>query len=146
MSVFVAACCCRAHWLNLELVFSGWRKVAAAAKQQQDPAADPVSAEMPAQHEALQLPDGTQELPADGASVGECDHAGEAEGCPADEDAMVHVTLADYPDSHSWRPLLQRAAVLAPQGLRRTTGLRLGRAVKDLRELEGSFIVKDSDG
>ena len=40
--------------------------------------------------------------------------------------------------------LLQRRAVLVPQGLRRLQGLRLGRAVKDLRELEGSFIVKDS--
>jgi hypothetical protein len=133
----------------LELAFSGWRKVAAAAKQQQDPAADPVSPGMSAQQEALLLLDGTstlEALPANDTLDGQCDKADEAEGCPADEDAVVHVTLADYPVSHPWRPLLQRAAVLAPQGLRRATGLRLGQVVKDLRELEGSFVVKDSDG
>jgi hypothetical protein len=139
--------CCRAHWLSLELVFSGWRKVAAGAKQ--DPAADLADTGLSAQQDPLQLLDGTstsEALPADGALDGRCDSADEAEGCPTDEEALVHVTLADYPVGHPWRPLLQRATVLAPQGLRRATGLRLGRAVKDLRELEGSFIVKDSDG
>jgi hypothetical protein len=35
--------------------------------------------------------------------------------------------------------------VLAPRGLRRLSGLHLGRALKDLRELEGNFIIKDGN-
>jgi hypothetical protein len=64
------------------------------------------------------------------------------EGCQ--QDAKVNVSLADSLVGHTWRPLLQRKAVMAPQGLARLTGLRLGRAVRDLRELEGGFILKDS--
>jgi hypothetical protein len=59
--------------------------------------------------------------------------------------ATVPVSLADYPVGHPWRALLQRRAVLAPRGLRRLSRLHLGRALKDLRELEGNFIIKDSN-
>lgn len=63
----------------------------------------------------------------------------------AEPACLVHVSLADYPVGQAWRGLQQRRAVLAPQGLRRLTGLRLGRAARDLSELEGAFMVKDSD-
>lgn len=73
----------------------------------------------------------------------------EAEDCSAEwgeeEGPRVAVSLADFPVGHPWRPLLQCTSVLAPQGLRRLSGLRLGRAVKDLRELEGGFVVKDAE-
>lgn len=142
----------RAHWLQLELVFCGWRKVAAVAKQQQQQ-----QQQGPADSAGTGL-DQQQEAPADKAmlsasssitsSAAEAGNGGcsDTEDCVTEEEEpMVHVSLADYPVVHPWRPLLQRKAVLAPQGLRRLTGLRLGRAVKDLRELEGGFVAKDHD-
>lgn len=121
--------------------------MAAAAKQQQLAANDAACTGL----------DQQQEAPADTALLNDSSSTSEAgDECSSDADSsfvvteeeepMVHVSLADYPVGHPWRPLLQRKAVLAPQGLRRLTGLRLGRAVKDLRELEGSYVAKDHDG
>jgi hypothetical protein len=84
--------------------------------------------------------DGSPELQLEGSDAEDC--AAEAE---EEEGPRVAVSLADFAVGHPWRPLLQRASVLAPQGLRRLSGLRLGRAVKDLRELEGGFVVKDPE-
>jgi hypothetical protein len=149
----------------MELAFAGWRKVTAAAKQHTQQALDSgTSTGLQKQDNAvpavpnnstgepchLQGPaaaHGSSEQPATGANadadVEVCADA-DAEDSPVAEPALP-VSLADIPVGHPWRPLLQRRAVLAPQGLRRLQGLRLGRAVKDLRELEGSFIVKDSN-
>lgn len=57
----------------------------------------------------------------------------------------VFVCLADTPSGLPWRPLAQRADVLARRGLQRISGARLAKAVRDLRELEGMYIVKDHD-
>lgn len=66
-------------------------------------------------------------------------------GCEVSAGFRVPVSLADYPVGHPWRALLQRRAVLAPRGLRRLSWLHLGGVLKDLRELEGNFIIKDSN-
>ena len=97
------------------------------------------------QQDALPAPgDDTNTLYPAAPAEGSCQQlGGDVEGDPVPE-PVLPVSLADYPVGHPWRPLLLRRAVLAPQGLQRLTGLRLGRAVKDLRELEGSFILKDS--
>jgi len=178
----------RAHWLHLELVFCGWRKLTAAAKRQHlnpaepaaghagptdttanDPACTkPVSPQL--QHaqgngtpdsQAGQQPGALDtcggcyepaepaELSPDDATAGCPSELSKEDDCgafPALPDGpTVATSLADYPAGHPWRPLLLRKAVMAQQGLRRLTGLRLGRAVRDLRELEGSYIVKDND-
>lgn len=149
-----ACVCCRlrAHWLSLELALRGWRKVTAALaatrqqQQQQEPLeAQPVSAGVEQQQPQVPLPQGSNST-ADGSPDTEPgseaeDRAGEL----GEEGSRVAVSLADFPVGHPWRPLLQRTSVLAPQGLRRLSGLRLGRAVKDLRELEGGFVVKDAE-
>lgn len=98
------------------------------------------------QQEALPVASDDTNTPDPAAPAeGSCQQLGDVgEGDPVPEPTLP-VSLADYPVGHPWRPLLLRRAVLAPQGLRRLAGLRLGRAVKDLRELEGSFILKDSD-
>lgn len=81
-------------------------------------------------------------LPAAGDSLTVNDDAAD---CEESTGPTVAVSLADYPVGHPWRALLQHKAVLAPRGLRRLSGLHLGRAMKDLGELEGNFIIKDSN-
>lgn len=178
----------RAHWLHLELVFCGWRKLTAAAKRQHltpsEPAADhagptdtatndaacteTVSTQLQPAHSNGTLDSHTSQQPGVVHTCDECQESAEpaelspddaAAGCPSEtsnandcgtfqalpDGPTVAASLADYPAGHPWRPLLLRKAVMAQQGLRRLTGLRLGRAVRDLRELEGSYIVKDND-
>jgi hypothetical protein len=144
----------------MELAFAGWRKVTAAAKQHTLQALDSSTSTCLQKQEnaAPAVPrDSTGEpchLQGPAAADGSCEQTSANADAGADADAGVEdspvaepalpVSLADIPVGHPWRPLLQRRAVLVPQGLRRLQGLRLGRAVKDLRELEGSFIMKDS--
>lgn len=185
----------RAHWLQSELAFKGWRKVAASARQQQQqvvaacrasatpadmlhdntdsltelaanasgttacsaapvfgtpvsPGSVQLSQQPYTSTSSLQHTTSVQDgLDAVEAAAGTTTAADSSAGCSDDapEDSVVPVSLADYPVGQPWRPLLQRAAIMAPRGLRRLSGLQLGRAVRDLRELEGGFIVKDRD-
>lgn len=61
------------------------------------------------------------------------------------EEAPVFVSLADFPAGPPWRPLAHRADVMALRGLQHLSGARLAKAVRDLRELEGRYIIKDKD-
>jgi hypothetical protein len=200
---------CRAHWLDLELAFSGWRKVAAVnrpsrlSQQQQDaqflqrrnkgaaacvivcvddagdnlvtdgsiPADANACSKAPAVSAAALMRDGrTQKLAcqtsievaaaaATGNDLSQLQQLEQSdlqqalqqqqEGDITDEqqqqqEQVVHVSLADYPVGMPWRPLEVRAGVMAQRGLQRLTGARLAKAVRDLRELEGPYIVKDN--
>jgi hypothetical protein len=205
----VAAATCvpdhRAHWLDLELAFSGWRKVAAVnrpsrlSQQQQgaqflqrrntgaaacvvvcdDDADGDVTADgskqafadacskATATSAAVSVRDGQtqglaeQSVPAapPAANGDVLNHPQQLEqvdqeqalqqqqeeGDATDEqqEQVVHVSLADYPVSIPWWPLEVRTGVMAQRGLQRLTGARLAKAVRDLRELEGPYIVKD---
>jgi hypothetical protein len=197
---------CRAHWLDLELAFSGWRKVAAVnrpgrlSQQQQDAqflqrrntgaaacvfvcdddadanavAGSIIQADVDACSKAsvvsaaASMRDGQTSIEAAAAAATgddlltqqqeqselqqalqqqqqqEGDITDEQQQQQQQQERVVHVSLADYPVGMPWRPLELRAGVMAQRGLQRLTGARLAKAVRDLRELEGPYIVKDN--
>lgn len=213
---------CRAHWLELELAFNGWRKVseaARAAKPQcnQDalplqrkntgaaalivlceddepaigmpatpapkpaggnvlsvlPSRTPAAATAGAGATACSAPaSGSQAAdleaqntaspsystePAADASAASPDSSAGIQASPPEQllqeqqdqpqqDPPVLVSLADFPSRVPWRPLAWRSDVMARQGLQRLSGAHLAKAVRDLRELEGVFIIKDHEG
>jgi hypothetical protein len=163
---------CRAHWLQLELCFYAWRKCTNVAHNEALAVGEAASA-VPAEA-VFQVPDEAATL-ADAGTTCEGrgafpappkQAAGNADPLPAGEvcyattasqsaDVMnaadsscgaVHVSLADYPISQPWRPLTaRRADVMAPRALQSVTGVALSKLVRDLRELEGKFLVQDHD-
>eukprot|EP00879_Flechtneria_rotunda_P016711 GHRR01017488.1.p1 GENE.GHRR01017488.1~~GHRR01017488.1.p1 ORF type:complete len:573 (+),score=187.73 GHRR01017488.1:1758-3476(+) len=58
---------------------------------------------------------------------------------------LVFVSLADCPVPCPWRGLLRRSEVLMPLGQHGSLGVWLAKVVRDLRELEGNYIIQDDD-
>lgn len=58
----------------------------------------------------------------------------------------VHASLADYPAPPPWRARAPRGAVMRARGLQRPPAMRVAKLARNLRELEGSFMPRDSEG
>lgn len=167
--------CCvivfRGHWGPLELAFKAWRKVAAeqvavrgdswvtdAASPMLNNTSDDVSSQAVDSlfpdleclisdnlvHPAHRKPHIRQSA-ADAAAAMDDTTSGNDSSLSPDS-VQIHVSLADYPTRPPWRPLVNQWEVLAPQGLQKPPVMRIAKMTRDLRELEGQFLVKDWDG
>jgi hypothetical protein len=119
----------RARWLHLELALKAWRKAAAALART---------------HTAAPVDADAGSTAGDGSGAAAGDSSDVPQLCAAGAAPLMHASLADYPCQPPWRRLLWRRDVMAPRGLAAPAGLKLGRAVRGLRMLEGSFSAQDS--
>lgn len=178
--------CRRAHWLERELAFTAWRKVAAVARpsklasgqghlqrrhtggatliilgEEDSNSSSGVTAAACTSkadaHEADVQPNAVYTLLQRRADIPSnvrptaslVDVPGQQQQQPEQrapsEESSVFVSLADFPVGLPWRPLARRADVMARRGLQHLSGARLAKVVRDLRELEGRYIIKDHD-
>lgn len=147
----------RNHWLAVELVLTAWRKVTAIAKAaktkvaQVTPAqaaaalADSASPASPVVLACSTTPPTAPNADGEQQQVNQDMEESQATSEDTAADDLVFVSLADFPAALPWRPLASRAEVVAQKGLQHLSGARLARTVRDLRELEGKYIVKDHD-
>ena len=80
-------------------------------------------------------------LAAAGAHSGEAAAAGR-EGL---EDGELLVSLADFPQVTPWRPLLAIKELMLPRGLAAPPAVQVAKRARDLRELQGKFLLSDHE-
>jgi hypothetical protein len=61
------------------------------------------------------------------------------------EDGEVLVSLADFPQVAPWRPFVQISEILLPKGLAAPPAIQVAKRARDLRDLQGSFLMNDHE-
>jgi hypothetical protein len=166
----IAFAVCRQPQQQLQLALNAWRKVTAVIKEQRlnpQPQGRGTSAGPPSsvgsggalssssrrqvRHPWDLLPDEDEEqtppkppqqqqAAGSGHRPGEDAGDGEEEGHP-----LVHASLADYPRRPPWRHLVTTGDTLAPLGLLAPNEIQLAKKARDLRDLQGRFMVSDRE-
>lgn len=70
---------------------------------------------------------------------------GDAEDGEEECHPLVHASLADYPRRPPWRHLVTTGDTLAPLGLLAPNEIQLAKQARDLRDLQGRFMVSDRE-